>query len=159
MLLLDFVFYTFVIVVLFQAIYYLFVFSKFALLKPQLEKQKNIAVSILICAKNEAENLKTFLPSILNQDYPKFEVVLINDDSKDETLEVMEMFASKHNHVKVVNVAPNEAFLGNKKYALTLGIKASKNNFLLLTDADCKPNSKYWLKEMSSHFSNTKTII
>jgi cellulose synthase/poly-beta-1,6-N-acetylglucosamine synthase-like glycosyltransferase len=159
MLLLDFVFYTFTLVIVFQAIYYISIFSRFAFLEPQEEKQKNIAVSILICAKNEAENLKTFLPEILNQNYPKFEVVLINDDSHDDTFEIMESFASKHDNVKIVNVAPNKAFLGNKKYALTLGIKASNHDFLLLTDADCKPNSKQWLKEMSSHFSNTKTIV
>lgn len=159
MLLLDIVFYTFAFVVVFQAVYYLFIFSKFALLNAKEETQKNIAVSILICAKNEAENLKIFLPEILDQDYPKFEVVLINDNSHDNTQQIMETYASKNDHVKVVNVVPNDAFLGNKKYALTLGIKASKHDFLLLTDADCKPNSKYWLKEMSSHFSNTKTIV
>jgi glycosyltransferase involved in cell wall biosynthesis len=159
MLLLDYLFYFFTIVVVFQAIYYLFIFSRFAFLESTEVKPKNIAVSILICAKNEAENLKTFLPLILNQVFPEFEVVLINDDSHDDSLEIMESFAIKNDHVKIVNVARNEAFIANKKYALTLGIKASKHNFLLLTDADCKPNSKYWLKEMSSHFSNTKTIV
>jgi len=159
MLLLDIVFYTFAFVVALQVVYYLFIFSKFAFLKANEAGQKNIAVSILICAKNEAKNLKNHLPEILNQDYPEFEVVLINDNSHDDTLNIMETIARKYDHVKVVNVAPNDAFLGNKKFALTLGIKASKHNFLLLTDADCKPNSKFWLKEMSSHFSTTKTIV
>ena len=159
MLLLDYVFYSFTIVVVLQAIYYLFIFSRFTYLEPKKEKEKNIPVSILICAKNEADNLNTFLPYILKQDYPQFEIVLINDDSSDDTLEIMESFTSKHNHVKIVNVAPNDAFIANKKYALTLGIKAAKHNFLLFTDADCKPKTKYWLKEMSSHFSTKKTIV
>ncbi|MFD2823048.1 glycosyltransferase [Lacinutrix iliipiscaria] len=157
--LLDIAFYIFVVVVVVQVVYYLFIFSKFAFLKPKKATQKDIAVSILICAKNEAENLNKNLPFILNQEYPKFEVLLINDDSQDDTLSVMETYAAQYNNVKMVNVARNDRFLGSKKYALTLGIKASKHNFLLLTDADCKPNSKYWLKEMSSHFSNTKTIV
>lgn len=159
MVLLNIAFYAFIVVVPIQIVYYLFLFSKFAFLNPKNETQKNIAVSILICAKNETENLKKFLPYILNQEYPEFEVVLINDDSHDETLDIMEAFAAKHNNIKIVNVASNEAFYGNKKYALTLGIKAAKNEFLLFTDADCKPNSKYWLKEMSSHFNNTKSIV
>jgi len=103
--------------------------------------------------------LQNFIPLILNQEYPSFEVILINDASNDNTLEVMEAFAIKNDKVKIVDVKINEAFWGNKKYALSLGIKASKYDFLLLTDADCKPVSEYWIREMSSHFSNTKTIV
>jgi len=159
MILLDIAFYTFLIVVTFQILYYLFVFSKFAFSQPKKPTQKNIAVSIIICAKNEAINLEAFLPLILQQEYPEFEIVLINDNSQDNTLEVIEKFALQHNNIKIVNVVPNEAFYGSKKYALTLGIKAAKHDFLLLTDADCKPQSKIWLKEMSSFFSNSQTIV
>ncbi|WP_055442937.1 glycosyltransferase [Lacinutrix himadriensis] len=159
MILLNIAFYAFIAVVTIQVIYYLFLFSKFAFLHPKQETPKDIAVSILICAKNEADNLKKFLPYILNQEYPDFEVVLINDNSHDDTLDIMEDFAAKNNNIKIVNVIPTEAFFGNKKYALTLGIKASKNEFLLFTDADCQPNSKYWLQEMSAHFNQTKTIV
>ena len=159
MLLLDIIFYIFIAVVGVQVLYYILIFSKFAFLKPQQETQKNIAVSILICAKNEAENLKNLLPSVLNQNYPEFEVVLINDASQDNTLDIMEGFAEQHKNIKIVNVVNNETFWASKKYALTLGIKASKYDFLLFTDADCEPNSKEWLKAMSSHFSNRKTIV
>ena len=159
MILLDLLFYTFIVVVFIQAIFHIFIFGKFAFLKPKRNAQKNIAVSVIICAKNEAENLKRFLPSIISQDYPDFEIILINDASYDNSLEIMENFARKYNNIKVVNVENIEAFWGNKKYALTLGIKASKNDFLLFTDADCKPLSKYWIKQMTSHFSNNKAII
>lgn len=158
MIVLNILFYTFVIIVFIQLIYY-GVFSQFALLKPQKQKQKNIAVSVLVCAKNEAENLKELIPLLLEQNYPTFEIVLINDNSNDDTLDVMKSFKSIHNNIKIVDVKPIETFWGNKKYALTLGIKASSNNFLLFTDADCKPLSKNWIKEMSSHFTNKKTIV
>ncbi len=156
---LDFLCYMFIAVVFIQVIFYLFLFGKFAFLKQKQTSQKNIAVSVIICAKNEAENLRDFLPSIISQDYPDFEVVIINDASHDDTLDVMEVFSKQHTNIKIVNVENNEAFWGNKKYALTLGIKASKNDFLLFTDADCKPLSKHWIKDMSSHFSNKKTIV
>ena len=159
MVILNIAFYAFLSVVSIQIIYYLFLFSKFAFLNPKNKTQKKNAVSILICAKNEAENLKKFLPYILDQEYPDFEVVLINDNSHDDTLDIMEDFASKHNNIKIVNVIPTEAFYGNKKYALTLGIKATKNELLVFTDADCKPNSKYWLREISAHFSTSKSIV
>ncbi len=159
MMLLDLLFYTFIVVVCIQVVFHIIFFAKFAFLKPQKRAQKNIAVSVIICAKNEAENLKCFLPSVISQNYPDFEIILINDASYDESLDVMEYFANKHHNIKIVNVENIEAFWGNKKYALTLGIKASKNDFLLFTDADCKPLSKYWIQQVTSHFSNNKSII
>ena len=159
MFVLDILFYTFIIIVFIQLIYYGLIFSRFAFAKYKTPSQKNIAVSIIICAKNEAENLQQFLPFILEQEYPNFEIVLINDSSNDNTLNVMEAFAKIHNNIKIVDVENIEAFWGNKKYALTLGIKAATNDYLLFTDADCKPLSKYWIKEMSSYFSNTESIV
>lgn len=159
MVLLDVLLYIFVAVVSIQVFYFVFFFGKFAFLKHKKETPGNIPVSVVICAKNEAENLKKFLPSVINQDYPNFQIVLINDASYDDTFEVMEEFANKHNNIKLVNVVNNEAFWANKKYALTLGIKAAKHNHLLFTDADCKPLSKHWITEMSSCFNQTKSIV
>lgn len=119
----------------------------------------DLPVSVIICAKNEAENLKQFIPSILNQDYSNFEIILINDASTDNTLEVMENFAIEDKRVNLVNVVNNEAFWGKKKYALTLGIKKAKNNHLLFTDADCAPVSDQWITSMASKFENKKTIV
>ncbi|HEX9827583.1 MAG TPA: glycosyltransferase [Flavobacteriaceae bacterium] len=155
----DVLFCTLIVVVIIQIVYYLFIFGKFSFSKKQDQTPKNIAVSVIVCAKNEAKNLKKFLPSILQQDYPNFEVVLINDRSTDKTLKVMEAFKSGHDNIKIVNVKNIEAFWGNKKFALTLGIKAATHNFLLFTDADCRPVSNQWIKEMSSHFSNSKSIV
>lgn len=160
MTVLDFVFYSFVVVAILQVFFYLFLFGLFVFSKsPKKRVSKNIPVSIIICAKNEADNLKTFLPSIINQNYANFEIVLINDASNDNTLEVMEEFQQANGSIKIVNVKNNEAFWGNKKYALTLGIKAAKNNYLLFTDADCKPLSKNWIQEMTSHFDGSKSIV
>ncbi|MEO8934355.1 MAG: glycosyltransferase [Xanthomarina sp.] len=159
MVLLDLAFYVFLAVVLIQVVYLIFFFGKFAFLKEKQTTSKSLPVSVIICAKNEAENLRTFLPSIINQKYSDFEIVLINDASYDDSFEIMEEFANKHNHIKLVNVVNNEAFWANKKYALTLGIKAAKYDYLLFTDADCKPISEDWITEMTSHFSNEKSII
>lgn len=151
--------YLFVAVSTIQLTFYLSFLKKFVWIKTTKPKQKKIGVSVIICAKNEAENLKRFLPSIIAQNYPEYEIVLIDDDSQDETLEVMESYAEKHNYIKLVRVKNIETFWANKKYALTLGIKAAKHDYLLFTDADCYPVSKNWIKSMSSHFSNNKTIV
>ncbi len=113
----------------------------------------------MICAKNEADNLRQNIPFFLKQDYKNFELVLINDSSSDETLEVMESFQKKHSNIRIVNVEENENFWGNKKYALTLGIKAAKYEYLLFTDADCKPASTDWMEQMVSRFSDKKTFV
>ena len=159
MLVLDILFYTFVLIVLIQLIYYGGLFSKFTSKKTVKPRKKNIPVSVLVCAKNEAENLKKFVPLILDQDYRDFELILINDGSNDDTLAVMKSFQAKNDKVKIVNVKPIETFWGSKKYALTLGIKAASHNFLLFTDADCYPISNQWIKRMSSHFDKQKTIV
>lgn len=159
MLFLDFIYYAFIVVVVFQFFLFFFVFGRFAFVKTKKTTSKNIPVSVIICAKNEAKNLQKFLPSIINQDYSDFEIVLINDASEDETLDVMECFSKEHQNIKIVNVKNTEAFWGNKKYALTLGIKAAKNDYLLFTDADCKPKTEYWIHDMSSNFTENKSII
>lgn len=116
-------------------------------------------VSVIICAKNEAENLKDFIPLILEQNYTDFEVILVNDASIDDTLEVMEGFEKLDPRVRLVNVKNIEAFWGKKKYALTLGIKKAKNSTLLFTDADCRPESNMWISEMASNFKEDKSIV
>lgn len=151
--------YLFIAVIAIQIFYYLFVFSKFAFAKSKSNAPKKIAISVIVCAKNEAENAKKFVPLIAEQDYPDFEIILIDDASSDETLDVFEEFEKQYSNVRLVKVKNNEAFWGNKKFALTLGIKAAKKDYLLFTDADCFPTSKNWIKEMSSNFTMQKTIV
>ena len=150
-------FYIFVVFAGIQIIYYLS-FSSF-LLGEKSKINKEIPISVIICAKNEAENLHKFLPAIIAQNYPKFEIVLINDASSDHTIDVMEGFITKGSNIKIISVENVEAFWGNKKYALTLGIKAATHEHLLFTDADCIPVSKNWIAEMTKNFSTEKTIV
>ena len=150
--------YSFVVIAVIQIVYYLF-FLSFAFHKSRKANSSGIPVSVIVCAKNEAENLSRLIPLLLQQEYSSFELVLINDASSDNTLEVLESFQEKNSRIKIVNVENNEAFWGNKKYALTLGIKAAKYNHLLFTDADCIPNSNKWIQSMSNQFSEKKSII
>jgi glycosyltransferase involved in cell wall biosynthesis len=114
-------------------------------------KESVLPVSIIICAKNEAGNLTQFLPSILQQDYPEhlFEVIVVNDQSTDHSAEILNELALKYPKLKIVSISSDVTkTLPGKKYALAQGIKAANYDRLLLTDADCKPSSDQWLKEM-----------
>ncbi len=151
--------YFFIAIVVIQLFYYLFIFGKFSFAKTQVVNGSSIPISVIVCAKNEEENVAKYFPLLAEQDYPDFEIVLIDDASSDTTLDLFEEFEKKYPNVKLVKVKNNEAFWGNKKYALTLGIKAAKKEHLLFTDADCYPTSKQWITAMSSQFSTEKTIV
>lgn len=139
---------------------YYFFFTGFSSWKPEKpEFSGSRPVSVIVCAKNEAENLRNFVPAILKQNYPHFELILINDASADDTLEVIEEFQQSDSRVKKVDVQNNEAFWANKKYALTLGIKKAVNPYLLFTDADCRPESPEWISRMAAHFRENRTIV
>lgn len=126
-------------------------------LKPQLENE--IPVSVIICAKNEEDNLKINLPEILEQDYSNFEVVVIDDNSTDETYYVLKAMQQKHKHLEIVRLSENVNFFKGKKFPLSIGIRSAKHPYLLLTDADTRPLSNQWIKSMSAGFTNNKKIV
>ncbi|GAA0873169.1 glycosyltransferase [Gangjinia marincola] len=154
----EVIFWLFAALIAINCIYYLS-FFKLAFHRNPEPRDQSFGVSIVICAKNEVDALQGLLPKLLQQDYPNFQVVLINDSSNDGTLEVMQRFADQDNRVDIVDVKNNEAFWGNKKYALTLGIKKTRYNHLLFIDADCQPFSDQWIGEMMGQFSERKDII
>lgn len=160
----DFTIFLLIVFILFglsslvQLIYYWGVFRKLAFYKIKKKTTKTQAVSVVICAKNEYYNLKENLPVILKQDYADYEVVVVNDFSDDETAVLLDNLKKEHSHLKVINLTRNLNFFSGKKFPLSLGIKSAKNEILLLTDADCKPNSTKWIGQMASGF-NSKTDI
>lgn len=152
-------FYVFVVMAVIQ-LCYLLTFTSFLFHKTSNKSlNKNLPISVIVYAKNEVYHLNKLIPILQQQEYETYELVLINDASNDETLEKMKEYEAKDPRIKVVNVKNNEAFWGNKKYALTLGIKSAKYEQLLFTDADSVPTSKQWIKEMSLLFSDSKSII
>ena len=158
---LEYLFIAFTVIFGIQFIYNFFLFGAFSFSKQKTSKnQFKEPVSVIICAKNEAQNLFENLPFFINQNYPNFELVLINDRSSDNTLEVIEQFKIDFpEQIKIVDVAENEQFWGSKKYALTLGIKAASYEHLLFSDADCKPLSENWVSEMVLNFDTKHHIV
>ncbi len=160
-MLLEYVFIAFIAIVCIQFMYYIPLFGSFAFSRQNKNNPSfNKPISVIICAKNEAENLTKNIPFFIEQNYLNFELVLINDSSHDDTLNILEAFQKKHpSLIKIVDVAANEQFWGSKKYALTLGIKAASHEYLLFSDADCKPISKNWIAEIAGNFSDSKELI
>ena len=143
-------------VFLVQLCYYLFIYLKLARHKEQ-KKTFSKAVSVVVCGFNEEQYWEALVDKLLDQDYPNFEIVLVNDQSTDNTKFVFKQWEN-HPKIKLVDIREDIKKGLGKKFALTLGIKAAKYDYLLLTDADCYPRSKDWISSMAQHFSD-KTIV
>ncbi len=151
---------TVIVVLAIQLFYYvLFFIATPKRRKKDRSVQPSIATSILIYVKNKAEELKKNLPFFIEQQHDNFEIVLVDHSSTDNSLEVIESFQQKHTNIKVVKVENKENFWGNKKYALTLAIKAAAHQCILISDINTKPTSKLWIDHMTKDISNIKTIV
>jgi glycosyltransferase involved in cell wall biosynthesis len=142
-----------------QLFYYLFFYARVAWFKPKTEFHTQPPVSVVICAKNEALKLHKSIPLFFQQEYPEFQLVLVNDCSVDESSDILEEFQKKYPQLHVVELNEDDIKAHDKKLALTLGIKGAKYEHLLLTDADCIPGDKRWIASMVRNFSNEKEIV
>jgi len=141
--------------------YYWGIFGAMAFFKEGLKpaKPNEEAVSVIIAARNEFANLQKNLPKILNQDYPNFEVIVVNDCSWDDSQPWLEELQKTEPRLRLSQLIEQEKYPTGKKFALTIGIKAAKNNLLLFTDADCEPATNQWIRQMQSQFTNNKQIV
>lgn len=135
-----------------QVFYYLWFYLSVYRYKQIPGNKSGLPLTVIICARNEAENLNNFLASVLEQDYPDYEVIVVNDCSEDDSFEVLGKYIKQYPHLRVSNVNKDPKFAHNKKFAQFIGIKAAKNDILVFTDADCQPESDKWLEGMASHF-------
>ncbi|MCM0195759.1 glycosyltransferase [Bacteroides fragilis] len=116
-------------------------------------------LSVVICARNESENLRRNLPAILKQDYPDFEVIVINDGSTDESEDLLSELEEEYPNLYHSFTPDSARYISRKKLALTLGIKASKYDWLVFTEADCTPVSDKWLRRIARNFTPSTDIV
>lgn len=134
------------------------VFSSYKNLSAQKSNKKN-GVSVIICANNELKNLQSNLKFFLDQDYPDFEIIVIDDRSSDGTYDYLFNLKGKEKSLRMMHIDETPNHINNKKYAITLGIKAAKHDVILLSDADCRPVGDQWIKGMTAPFANKPTQL
>ena len=141
--------------------YYLYFFARLAFYKqPATENREQTPLSILVCAKNEEKNLLRNVPLLLQQEYEgEREVLIINDDSEDDTKILMQWMARDHQNLHIINMERGSQLDVGKKYPLSIGIREARHNCLLLTDADCVPASVQWAARMQSAFAPGIEIV
>ena len=149
----------FVGAIVIQLIYILFVFTKLSGHK-DLEVSENLPpVSVVIAVANEFDNLKELLPLLDQQDYPNFEILIADDRSSDGTYDYLIQNPDNLTHLNYVRVRDLPDHYTAKKYALTLAIKKASFEWILFTDADCRPDSDQWIKSMVSQLRADKEIV
>ncbi|MDF2187574.1 glycosyltransferase [Paraflavitalea sp. CAU 1676] len=154
-------FYVFCLVALIQLLYYWIIFQKLAWYKPAEKVQsQTYAVSVIICARDEAANLAKNLPGVLVQTYPStHEVIVVNHNSQDETRYLLEEFRKTFKNLHIVNLEQEAKGIPGKKYPLSIGIKEAHHEILLLTDADCVPASENWMQKMQYAYGNGTEVV
>ena len=155
-----FLFTLFIGTIIVQLYYILLIFQKLAFFNPQKKSTVNeIPISVIIAARNESHNLRENLRFILEQNYSNFEVIVVNNNSSDDSYQVLSALKKGYNHLEIIEFNNPDHVRQGKKLPLTLGIKAAKNEHLLLTDADCKPKSNQWIKKMARGFKEKEIIL
>jgi cellulose synthase/poly-beta-1,6-N-acetylglucosamine synthase-like glycosyltransferase len=144
-----------------QLFYYLVLFSRFVFFSSKRKESPNSAppVSVIICAKNELDNLQKNLSIVLEQQYPTFEVIVANDNSEDGTDDFLANLKMQYPHLKVVHIRQESRTFKGKRLALSLALKAASYEWCVFTDADCAPTSPSWLFTMQRNFQSNKGLV
>ena len=144
-----------------QLFYFLFFFMRLVFFKSQSQQhQQTHPVSVVICARDEAENLANNLPGILAQEYPTtHEIIVVNDNSFDESKYLLEELKKSFKQLNVIELTQEAKMIPGKKFPLAIGIKSARYEIVLLSDADCLPATKNWINSMQSTFTNNTEIV
>lgn len=145
----------FCVVAFIQILYYFIYFKRVARFEPPVKgTSQTHAVSVIICSRDEAQNLEQHLLPVLTQQYgTTHEVIVVNDNSMDDTKYVLDEYKKKHKNLQVIVLEQEAMLIAGKKFPLSIGIKESKHEVVLLTDADCTPASDQWITKMQEAFT------
>lgn len=147
---------------LIQLFYHWGLFSKVALYKknrrPKLDEELE-PVSIVLCARDSYEYLIELIPALINQDYPDYEIVVVNDCSDDETEEYLKDLERREPKIKPVQLKQHLNFFNGKKFPLSMGIKSAQNDLIVLTECNCMPINEQWLRSVVDCYNNKTEIV
>ncbi|MBC8526789.1 MAG: glycosyltransferase [Candidatus Cloacimonetes bacterium] len=140
--------------------YYLLIFYKGLKRRYLHASNEHPFVSVVVAARNEAENIIHLLTTLINQDYPQnmYEIIIADDRSVDRTVEIVKKFQQKFNNIKLINVDILPNIVSRKKNALSQAINESKGKIILTTDADCIVKTT-WISGMNRYFGKNVGLV
>ncbi len=116
-------------------------------------------ISVVVTACDRADALAKNIPLLLAQDYPRFEVIVVNNASKDETKELLERMAWEDERLRHTFVPDTTRYIDRQRLAITLGIRAARGEWVVLTGADCHPESPLWLQRMAAAMGEGRDFV
>lgn len=119
-----------------------------------------VSISIVIAAHDQDSELQRNLPLLLAQDFkPGFEVIVVDESSTDETEEVLKQLRAEHPNLYTTFIPASSHYVSRRKLAITLGIKAAKGKWVILTEADCHPENPAWLQTMYQEMTDANDVV
>lgn len=157
----EIIFYLFAAATTLQLFYYSWFFSRVAFYKSKEKiKSQQHPVSVIICARDEDENLARNLPGVLVQTYPStYEVVVVNDNSVDDSKYILQELKKTFKNLNIIELTQEAKLITGKKFPLSVGIRESKHEVLLLTDADCVPSSEHWVEKIQNAYDDQIEVV
>jgi glycosyltransferase involved in cell wall biosynthesis len=116
-------------------------------------------LSVIIVAKDQTEALAAHLPSILTQDYPEFEVIVVHDDAATESDDLLKRLEAEHANLYHTFIPQSARYISHKKLGIAMGIKAAHHDIFVFTEPDSTPVSDQWLRRIAAHFTPTTDIV
>ena len=125
-----------------------------------IAEQKPQALSVIMAVHDNANELERNLPMMLTQKYePGFEVIVVDESSTDDTEDVLKRLKKDFPCLYTTFIPSSSHYLSRHKLALTIGMKAAHNEWVIITDADCKPNGSNWLTTMARYCNDSHDIV
>lgn len=124
-----------------------------------IPKSKWPRISVIITAHDNASQLEQHLPTLLSQDYPGiFEVIVVAEKGDTATEETLKRYLNNR-RLYYTFIPDSSRYMSRKKLAITLGVKASRYEWVLLTDASSTPLSDTWLKTFAQNMNEGNTLV
>lgn len=146
-----------------QLFYFLGLYSrlyKTGIRQNRLPENENCPpLSVIIVTKDSSSMLKDNLPCILEQDYPEFEVIVVNDESAGEDEDILKLLEKNYSNLYHTFIPKSARYISRKKLGVAMGIKASKYDWIVLTEPYCKPSGNKWLRSMARYFNEGTDVV
>lgn len=155
------VFYALVFITAILIFYYAYFFGRLAFYKPKAKREsQQHPVSVVVCAKDEDENLAKNVPGLIFQKYSStLQTVIVNDNSQDDSKYILQELNRKFKALTIIGLENDAKLIAGKKFPLSVGIREAKHEILLLTDADCVPASENWVYQMQDAYDEGIDIV
>ena len=149
------------VITLIQLVYYYVIYGRFAFYRKKSALGfRDIPISVVIVVRDDAALAVQALPSLLEQQYSFFEIVIVNDRSRDEnSLQAIREYKDRYPNIKIVDLSTAVSTSRGKKMAISMGVKCATYDHILLTSPSCKPASQQWLSNMAQNFQFQHRIV